>query len=856
MEVNIATIEKGLDDLAAKSLSAKAYGMELLPIFINSKSQLKTIQTSKQNKSDLEGGLIWRQRLHYAPAQPGKCDDVLDRLKTSKLTRKHKVRLLITSDGSTVLVYDVKFNEITSSTTKDIKNEPQVFLPLIGQERSREIRESPIDIKATAKLAKFYDALVEANPEWLSQRRHDLNHFMTQMIFCLFAEDTGIFPKDILSKTLIERAGPEGKCATDVISEIFTSLDIDDRSQYPEWLADFPYVNGGLFSGAAAIPSITPKAYRYLEECWKLDWKGVNPDILGSSIQAIVDEEMRGDLGLHYTSVPNILKVINPLFIDGLREQLWKARSSKKKIEEFLQRLSRIKVFDPACGSGNFLVIAYREMRKLELDAMDALRDLSGGASMAFGFNSVVSLNNFYGIEYADFAAETAKLALWIAEYQQNARFTAAFGESIPALPLKGAGNILCGNALRLDWDDFCPPDDSAETYIVGNPPYLGHSVMSSRQKDDLKQVFSGSKVNYKSLDYVTGWFWLAAEYIKGNNARSSFVATNSICQGSQVPVLWPSLFSLGVEIGFAHTSFKWSNNAANKAAVICVIIGLQDAEMFDKKTKTIISENDETQCQNINAYLLPSANFIVSASSKPLNALPPMLWGNKATDGGNLILTEDEKDKLLDESSESARFIKGFVGSQEFIKGLKRYVIWIEDSDDETARGIPAIHERIDKVRNFRANSKAAETRPAAEYPHRFRQIQGVANELSIVIPSVSSERREYLPCGVLTNGEIVSNLAFAIYDSDLWVVSLITSRLHLLWIKTVCGKLKTDFRYSNTLGWHTFPVPELTEEQKNALEQSARKIILTREEHLGATIADLYDPNKMPDGVSGLSG
>src|SRR5690606_3546796 len=425
MDINIATIEEGLERLAEENLNPTDYGFGLLPIFLTSKSQLQAIRTNKQNRSDIEGGYIWRQKLHYAPAEKGQCDATLEKLKGSKLSRKHKARLLMTSDGETVLVFDAKYNEVTSSTVAGIKDEPQVFLPLIGQERSREMLESDIDIKATAKLARFYDALVEANPEWLAERRHDLNHFMTQMIFCLFAEDTGIFPKDILSKTLIDRSGPDGKYATDVITEIFTSLDVADRNQYPQWLAQFPYVNGGLFSGEAAVPKITPKAYRYLKECWALDWKGVNPDILGSSIQAIVDEEMRGDLGMHYTSVPNILKVINPLFIDDLREQLWKSRNSKKKIQEFLERLSRIKVFDPACGSGNFLVIAYREMRKLELDAMDALRDLSGGASMAFGFSSVVSLNNFYGIEYADFAAETAKLALWIAEYQQNARFTA-----------------------------------------------------------------------------------------------------------------------------------------------------------------------------------------------------------------------------------------------------------------------------------------------------------------------------------------------------------------------------------------------------------------------------------------------
>jgi len=748
MEVNIATIEKGLEGLASKDLSATDYGQGLLPVFIKSKSQIKTIETGKQNKSDIDGGLLWRHRLHYAPAQPGQCDEVLATLKASKPTNKHKIRLLMTSDGSTVLVYDVKFNELTSSTVNDIKNEPQVFLPLIGQERSREIRESAIDIKATAKLAKFYDALVEANPEWLSERRHDLNHFMTQMIFCLFAEDTGIFPKDILSKTLIERAGAEGKHATDVISDIFNSLDVADRSQYPEWLANFPYVNGGLFSGDAAIPSITPKAYRYLEECWKLDWKGVNPDILGSSIQAIVDEEIRGDLGLHYTSVPNILKVINPLFIDDLREQLWKARSSKKKIEEFLQRLSRIKVFDPACGSGNFLVIAYREMRKLELDAMDALRDLSGGASMAFGFNSVVSLNNFYGIEYADFAAETAKLALWIAEYQQNARFTAAFGESIPALPLKDAGNIICGNSLRMNWEQVCPHNDGCEVFVVGNPPYLGSTWMSKEQKMDMELVFSSSIKSYKTLDYVCAWFFKAKLFTKHENIAFAFVATNTLVQGGHVSTLWPHLTDGKLSITFCHTSFKWSNNAANKAGVTCVIVGMR---LNYAGKKIIYSRENHHEAKNINAYLLDAPDIIVSKSAKPLSRLPPMVYGNKPVDGGHLLLTEEEYKGLLAESYVATQFVRRFVGSQELIKGTRRYCLWVDDEQVSEALKVPEIKKRITLCRETRQNSRDSGANKLAEKPHQFRE-HNASSGNTIVIPRVSSENRPYLPVDVLS--------------------------------------------------------------------------------------------------------
>lgn len=846
MDINIATIEDGLEQLANQKLDPVEYGFGLLPIFMTSKSQLSSIRTSKQNQSDIEGGYIWRQKLHYAPAEKGQCDGTLEKLKGSKLSRKHKARLLMTSDGETVLVFDAKYNEVTSSTVAGIKDEPQVFLPLIGQERSREMLESDIDIKATAKLARFYDALVEANPEWLSERRHDLNHFMTQMIFCLFAEDTGIFPKDILSKTLIDRSGPEGKYATDVIAEIFTSLDVADRSQYPQWLAQFPYVNGGLFSGGAAVPKITPKAYRYLKECWALDWKGVNPDILGSSIQAIVDEEMRGDLGMHYTSVPNILKVINPLFIDDLREQLWKSRNSKKKIQEFLERLSRIKVFDPACGSGNFLVIAYREMRKLELDAMDALRDLIGGASMAFGFSSVVSLSNFYGIEYADFAAETAKLALWIAEYQQNARFTAAFGESIPSLPLRDAGNIICANALHVNWEDVCPKSEGYEVYIVGNPPYLGSSNLNTEQKGDMTSVFKGRVDNYKTLDYVCAWFMKAADYYQGYDGGAfAFVATNSICQGSQVPILWPPLFAQGMEIRFAHTSFKWRNNAAHNAGVICVIVGMGGAR---DKVKTLFTDDVAYPVSTINGYLLPKPHVSVVKRSKPISKLPSMDYGNKPVDGGNLILSPQEKAELIESYPRANSLIKEFYGSVEFIRGYKRFCLWIPDEHISLAEDIPAIARRIDACKSMRLNSRDPGANKLADRPHQFRDFRS-ATFHTVIIPRVSSETRNFLPCGVLSSSAIVSDGAFALYDPPIWTISILASRLHLLWVQTVCGRLKTDYRYSNTLGWNTFPVPDLTDEQKDALDEGARNIILTRESHLGATIADLYDPEKMPD-------
>lgn len=849
-KMNIVEIEQGLNHLAAQSLNSEDYGKEFLNFFSGgSKAKLIRIMNSDAGKSDIEGGYIWKLKLHYAPAPTGKADEILAQIKLSKRTVKNKPRLLVVNDGNTLLVFDVKYQELTSSSVSSISEHAHLFYPLIDIEIPRQTAENPIDIKATAKLAKLYDALVEKNPHLLEgENRHHFNHFMIQVIFSLFAEDTGILPLELFSKTLKQRAGQQGEYATQVIRDIFNILDKPDRDNIEPWLREFPYVNGGLFKGEAIVPDFSAKAYRYLMEAASLDWKEINPDILGSSIQAIVDPAMRSNLGMHYTRPNLIVSVLSGLFLDEYRNELMMARHSKKKLEQFLEKLRNTIVCDNACGSGNFLVIAYRELRKLEMEALDAMRDINQGASMSFGFGSVISLSNFYGIEYADFAAETAKLALWIAEYQQNKRFEAAFGGQIPALPLKSAGNILCENALRVNWETFIPRDSEKNVYLVGNPPFLGASSpeMTQEQKQDMDYVFKGKISSYKALDYVCCWFYKATQFCKGfPNTGFALVATNSIVQGSHVPVLWPVLFETGMEIGFAHTSFKWSNLAANNAAVTCVIVGMRNAS---NKQKVIFTNNEPKIASNINAYLLDAPNVTVAKKSKSISKLPEMDYGHKPADGGNLILSPEDKVAIESQHPEGSVFIRGFVGSQELIKGLKRYCLWIEDDKVEIAEKMPLIAGRIKAVESMRLKSTKEATKEMARSAHSFGERRNIKDGMTVIIPSVSSENREYLPCGILTKSEIVGNSAFAIYDSPLWTIAILGSRLHLIWAVSVCGKLETRIRYSNTLGWNTFPVPELTDDQKAQLEQSARKIILTRENHLGATIADLYDPKKMP--------
>lgn len=846
-KLNIVDIENGLEELAQKGLPPEEYGRELVSLF-GSSATLKRLGTSKANTSDFENGILWREKLHYVPCKLGELNTVIESVKASDKTLKAKVRLIVVNDGSHILVFDRKYNELTDCTIDSIKNEPQLFLPLAGQEGFRREEENEVDIKATGKLAKLYDALVERNPEWLEgDKRHTLNHFMTQIIFCLFAEDTGIFPKDIFTKALKNRAGNDGELATQVITEIFSTLDVESshRDVSCAWLQEFPYVNGGLFKGEAIIPTFTAKAYRYLLEAASLDWKHINPDILGSSIQAIVDPAMRGNLGMHYTSVPNILKTLEPLFLNELREELFKARHSKKQIKAFLERLSKVVVFDPACGSGNFLVIAYRELRKLELQALDALRDLEGGASLAFGFSSVVSLSNFYGIEYADFAAETAKLALWIAEYQQNIRFRAAFGTDIPALPLKSPGNILCDNALRVSWLSFLENTNSDLLYIVGNPPYLGSKNQNSIQKEDMKLVMSSEISRYKSLDYVCAWFVKANRLLQDRQAKFAFVATSSICQGGQAASFWPYIKASGLFINFAYLPFKWKNNAASNAGVSCVVLGLWRNNEENKRL--IFPDNNEKKCKTINAYLLPVDDVDIEPSAQRVDSLPSLLRGSSPVDNGNLILSDDERNDLLNKYPNLKCYIHGLIGSNEVINNTKRYVLYLKDAHDDIL-SIPEISNRLKEVVNFRSASTKAKTKQQASTPHLFGEDYHRASVDTLVIPVRSSENRPYLTPSIYHNGEIITNLAFALYDAKLWHFAIISSRMHVIWIDTVCGKLETRRTYSNTLGWNIFPVPNLTDDQKELLNNSAKRILLAREASYPKTIGEIYDEKNFP--------
>lgn len=776
------------------------------------------------------------------------------------------------TDGVDVEAEDLESGETVACDYQHLPDHFGFFLPLAGITTVKQIRDSAFDIRATSRLNRLYVELLKDNPDWgTAVRRHDMNHFMTRLIFCFFAEQTDIFASaGLFTNTIEQMSAPDSSNTQVVIGEIFRAMDTKpgDRPQanLPRWANVFPYVNGGLFAGSVEAPRFSKIARTYLLHIGHLDWTKINPDIFGSMIQAVADDEERGALGMHYTSVPNILKVLNPLFLDDLREQLEVAGDNPRALLNLRKRLARIRVFDPACGSGNFLVIAYKEMRAIE----HTINERRGEA----GRKSDIPLTNFRGIEIRDFSAEIARLALIIAEFQCDVLYRGQKEALAAVLPLDTENWITCGNALQVDWFDICPPtgkdvtfyaddlfstvvdqpqidfeNEGGETYICGNPPYLGSTWQSAQQKAEMESVFGRRTKQWRSLDYVAAWFMKAADYGKRTNAAAAFVATNSICQGQQVPILWPLIFQTGNEIVFAHTSFKWANLASHNAGVTVVIVGISN---HSEKVRRLFSASEDgrltvKETEHINAYLVAGPDTIVEKAMNPADGLARMSFGNKPVDGGNLLLTRDDVLGLELTPAQRERFIRRIYGSAEFIRGIERYCLWIEDEHLDEAMQIPSIQQRIEGVRAMRLASRDKSANEMAGRSHQMREMRHGKRHI-IVMPRTSSESRPYLPVGLLEAANVVSSEAFAIYDAPLWNLALMASRLHLVWIGTVCGKMKTDFRYSNTMGWNTFPVPTLTEQNKADLTHCAEDILLAREAHFPATIAELYDPENMP--------
>ena len=875
--MNIAEIEAQLAELVLEPLVPAEFPLRLLEIYNAPKATLTKLKSGTQNKGEQPGDLLWARKLYFRPVAPGESQATIDLLKEAKATSKHKPRFLMTTDGNEVAAYDFKADDSLHCDFAKLNDGFGFFLPLAGIEKYEAVAENPADIKAAGKLAKLHDEIERINPDWLAPaKRHTLNQFLTRILFCMFAQSTGGFRQDLFVKTVSDYGGVEGQELQSLLKQIFDVMNVpeDQRGGFPAHISAFPYVNGGLFAECADVPVFNRRAKRLLVEAAQLDWKEINPDIFGSMIQAVVDTEMRGDLGMHYTSVPNIMKVLQPLFLMSLEEEFERARGHREErslLRKLLTRISKIRVFDPACGSGNFLIIAYRELRTLEMRVFQRLDEVSGGTT-TWREQTGVKLSNFFGIELADFAAETAKLSLWIAEYQMNQRFKSLFGEAPKSFPLREGGHIVCANALKADWLQICPPplrtvqkekvfdlarvekvhatetviDEDVETYIVGNPPYLGGKIQSPAQKDDLQSVFSSWRLSPKNLDYVSGWFAKASDFIQHQcNTKAAFVCTNSLNQGIHASELWRELFERGIEIYFAFRDFKWSNSATRNANVICSIVGFRSRQL--RGDKTLFSEGAKVSVANINSYLIAADNFYVRKQSTSLSKLPRMHHGNTALDDGQLLLSDGERSRLISSDSRAERFLRPVTGSKEFINGIKRWCLWIDDGELDAAVEIPDLASRIEKVRSFRlAGGQTAVT--CANRPHQFF-LRRTSIETTLVVPAVSSERREYIPAGFLSSDTIVTHLAYFVLDPPPYLLSIITSKMHVTWLRLVGGRMKTDFRYSNTLVYNTFPMPALTQAQLQSLEDATWNLISARDAHPGKTLAWLYSIKTMPD-------
>lgn len=882
--------KKLIDDLGELAHSAAqapaflaAFPFDLLRAYGMNDTRIRRLE-QPYDGADLVGNvadLIVPKLIHYrATTGGGNVDDVMASLKSEqnlkKTPGKSTPRFLIVTDGAALRIEDLKTGDtLRGEEISDIQAEYDLLLPLAGKERYIAPAEQEADVKAARHMREIVDAIRAHDPQWADDSMQEaLNTFATRLLFCLYADDAGIFdpqwsptsgekPREPFASVIeghaVRKDGSDTQAALRQAFQVLNMRDDDPRreSLAPRYQA-LRYVNGDLFATDLPIPSFDGRAWRALKKAVSLGWKDINADIFGSMIQAVAGSAERSEFGMHYTSVPNIMKVLGPLFLDRLDEELDGARrrGDRRKIDALIERLANIHVFDPACGSGNFLIIAYREIRRIEREALAAL----GQGQLDMTRQSGIKLDHFHGIEPNDFACRTARLSMWISQIQADRLMSEIGLTPAPILPLHDAGDIHQGSALEIDWEHVVSPanTDNGEIYIVGNPPYLGSTYQSAEQKADMDRIFDGHLRTWRNLDFVAAWFKLMVDHIRDHGSRGALVTTNSLCQGESVPTLWPWIAEQDVEIFSAHTSFKWRNSAAKNAGVSCAIIALRrkddpKKEKEDKRLHVVNGKGKDAgiesrRVDNINAYLIDGPQVIIESASKPMNMLSPVSFGNKPTDNGNFMLSRADRDNLISEYPESAQFIKPFVGSQEMLNGNERYCLWIDDQSVHVARTIAPVIKRLDLIRNFRAKSTKPQTVEKSVTPHSFDENRGLYPN-SLIIPRVTSESRSCLTV-TSVNNTVVSSSAFMVPDAPTWLTSVLSSRMMHQWLHAVGGKLEDRTRFSNTLVYNTFPVPGLTDDRKKVLDTCALTILKARRPYLdeGKTLAWLYSKD-MPD-------
>lgn len=840
--MNIAQIESNLQNLIA-SYTNETFIYEFLLAYGLPKASITRLQRGNLNLSKVEGEISWKKKVFFKPVFN---QDLHLAISEIKNTLKQEQRFVIVTDFKTLLAIDTKTSDSLDIDFTTLPKHFDFFLPWAGMEKASHKKETEADVKAAEKMAKLFDEIKKDNPDNSPEFIHGLNVFLSRLLFCYFAEDTGIFEKNLFTHSIQNHTQTDGSDLSDYLDKMFEVMNTDsnDRHNLPVYLDAFPYVNGGLFHNKHKAPVFTRRSRQAVLDSGEQNWAAINPDIFGSMFQAVISVDQRGSLGQHYTSVPNIMKVIEPLFLNDLYAALENAIGSKNKLEALLKRIWNIKLFDPACGSGNFLIIAYKELRKLEMAIFKEIDIANKTYTTQY---SGISLNNFYGIEIDDFAHEIAILSLWLAEHQMNQEFFKAFGRTKPALPLKQTGNIVHGNATRVDWEIVCPKLPNDEIYILGNPPFLGSKNQNEQQKEDMKFVFSTFE-NYAKLDYIACWFKIASDYFGEINGRFAFVSTNSICQGEQVSIIWPFILNKNQEINFAYTSFNWANNAKDKAGVTCVIVGVALSDLI--KERKLFNNNNILSVKSISPYLVAGSPLCIFPRTKPISKIPLMVRGSQPTDNGNLLLSEEEKENLIVKYPESKQFVKEYMGADDFINDKKRFCLWISDDLKEVAEKILPIKERIEKCKIFRLDSKKQATRKKSETSHKFDENKH-QNTPSIIFPVISSSRRKYVPIGFLDSNTVISNKGQVVYDSQPFIFGILTSIMHMLWLSITSSRMRNDYQYSNTLSYNTFPFPSISDYQKEELTQCVFRILEERENHSEKTLAQLYDPDKMPEAL-----
>lgn len=871
IQLGYKDIESRLAALKTREVKPADVGYEILMAFGKSEKDVSRYREGKGVLKTFDGLLI-KGLFCYCAVDKVRLTEHLENLKCDEQVRKAAPKIIAVSDGKTVLAYDTRENDTYEQQLAKMHSDFAFFYPLMNVERIHNTEENPADVKAAEKLAKLHDEIRAYNEYNSDDDLHDLNIFITRLLFCFFAEDTGIFAENLFTNFIRRFTKNDGSDLSDMIGQAFRVMNVPDKERNEDTtkeINDFPYVNGGLFATDIPIPQMGYKARKIILECGDLNWKDINPDIFGSMIQAVVNPDVRAKEGMHYTSVPNIIKVINPLFMDDLRGEYKKLEgfytqnknlldlsvlSINQFIEEckpivngcnrLMKRMSKMKFFDPACGSGNFLIITYKQLRLLEMDILHLRKKCTPEQMLDFIDGSCIRLDQFYGIELLDFPHEVAMLSLWLAEHQMNNKFHADFGVNVAALPLHNINQIKCGNACRVDWEEVCPHTKEEEVFVFGNPPYLGSKMQTKEQKNDIAHVFGKIK-NSKILDYITIWFYLGAKYIKETKAEFAYVSTNSICQGEQVAVLWSLILSMNEEISFAHTSFKWANNAKYNAGVTVIVVGVSNK---NKSTKHLYTTDKQISTPTINPYLSIGTSIIVHKEIHTPKGYPKLCFGCMPYDGGNLLMDSAEYEDFIAKYPSDSHYLRLMYGSEEFINGKPRHCLWIDDNEAEDALRNEEIARRVERTRNLRLDSTDTSCLKLAERPYQFREHPDLNRE-KIIIPRVSSERRKYIPMGFLDKGFVISDSAFAIYDASLWLFGILTSEMHMIWVRTVGGRLETRYRYSAGLCYNTFPFPSIPDTKKSEIEEAATNVLLARANYPEKTFADLYDPDKMPE-------